>query len=204
MTNKVLLEVPVGISNHHVHLCEAHLEQLFGTNYQLTKLKDMKQIGEFAAKETITIVGPKGVLENVRVLGPVRPHTQVELSRTDCFKVGINAPIRQSGELDGTPGCLLVGPKGTVDLKQGVIIADRHIHMSTAEAKKYGLVDKDQVSVLAAGPRELCFHNVLVRVKPLYRLEMHIDTDEANAAFLNNGDMVCVLGKTESISILSA
>ncbi|KKM12151.1 hypothetical protein SY88_04680 [Clostridiales bacterium PH28_bin88] len=198
MLDQVILEVPVGISNRHVHLTRQHIELLFGKGYQLTKLKDMKHVGQFAAQETVTIVGPKGIVENVRVMGPTRKETQVELSLTDSYRLGIKAPVRDSGQLEGTPGCALVGPKGVVGLSRGVIIAERHIHMSPADALETGLNDTDRVMVMAGDVRELCFHHVLVRVHPTFSLEMHLDTDEANAAMLKNGDLVRVIEKEPS------
>ncbi|AKX96593.1 phosphate propanoyltransferase [Neomoorella thermoacetica] len=201
----ILLEVPVGVSGRHVHLTREHLQTLFGPGYELTKLRDVVQPGQFAAKETVTIVGPKGVLEKVRVLGPLRSYTQVEISRTDSFKLGVNPPIRDSGDHEGSPGCVLVGPAGVVTLKQGVIIALRHIHMHTDEAKRYGLKDKDLVTVQVGGERGLIFTNVLVRVNPNFRLEFHVDTDEANACLLNNNDMVQVLtpAAAEALGLVS-
>ncbi|KYH33226.1 phosphate propanoyltransferase [Neomoorella mulderi] len=188
-----LLETPVGVSGRHVHLTKEHLQALFGPGYELTKVRDLGQPGEFAAKETVTVVGPKGVLEKVRIIGPLRSYSQVELSRTDCFKLGVNPPVRDSGDHEGSPGCVLVGPAGVVTLNRGVIIALRHIHMHTNDARRYGLKDKDRVNVLVGGERGLIFQNVLVRVHPNYRLEFHVDTDEANACLLNNNDIVQVL-----------
>ncbi|WP_258360611.1 phosphate propanoyltransferase [Moorella sulfitireducens (nom. illeg.)] len=191
--SKFLLEVPVGVSGRHVHLTREHLQTLFGPGYELTKVKDLVQPGEFACKETVTVVGPKGVLEKVRIIGPLRSYTQVELSRTDCFKLGVTPPVRDSGELEGSPGCILVGPAGVVTLNQGVIIALRHIHLPPNEARRYGLKDKDTVNVQVGGERALVFQNVLVRVHANYRPEFHIDTDEANACLLSSDDIVQVL-----------
>ncbi|MEW8960122.1 Phosphate propanoyltransferase [Moorella humiferrea] len=191
--SKVLLEVPVGVSGRHVHLTKEHFQILFGPGQELTKIRDLVQPGEFAAKETVTIVGPKGVLEKVRIIGPLRSYSQVELSRTDSFKLGVNPPVRDSGDHHNSPGCVLIGPAGVVTLTQGVIIALRHIHMPTNEARRYGLKDKDRVNVQVGGERGLIFQNVLVRVHPNYRLEFHVDTDEANACLLNNEDIVQVL-----------
>ncbi|WP_338834959.1 Phosphate propanoyltransferase [Moorella humiferrea] len=191
--SKVLLEVPVGVSGRHVHLTKEHFQILFGPGQELTRIRDLVQPGEFAAKETVTIVGPKGVLEKVRIIGPLRSYSQVELSRTDSFKLGVNPPVRDSGDHHNSPGCVLIGPAGVLTLTQGVIIALRHIHMPTNEARRYGLKDKDKVNVKVGGERGLVFQNVLVRVHPNYRLEFHIDTDEANACLLNNEDVVQVL-----------
>ncbi|MBZ4687156.1 MAG: propanediol utilization protein [Clostridiales bacterium] len=187
--------VPVGVSNRHIHLSQGHLEELFGKGYELTNIKDLSQKGEFAAKETVTIVGPKGAIEKVRVLGPIRSRSQVEISRTDSFKLGINAPVKQSGKIEGTPGCIVIGPKNIIKLEEGVILADHHIHMSPSDAKKFNVIDGERVSVHVKGSREVTFHNVLVRVKPSFVLEFHIDTDEANASLLSSGDFVKILKK---------
>lgn len=182
--------IPVGVSNRHIHLSASHLEALFGTGYALTHDKDLKQVGEFAAKETVTLVGPKGVIRAVRILGPVRSFTQIELARTDGFSLGIAPPVRDSGDIEGSAGVVVVGPAGAVTLKQGVICAARHIHMEEADAQKLGVADKDRVTVEFGGIRGGTFHNVLVRTGKDFRLEFHIDTDEANAAGLKNGDAV--------------
>lgn len=190
VTNAVkTISIPVGISNRHVHLCQEDLDKLFGPGYQLTKLKDLTQTGQFAATEVVTVAGPKGVLEAVRILGPVRKETQVEISRTDTYQLGIDAPVRDSGELEGTPGTVLIGPKGIVPLEQGVIIAATHIHMHSSDAEAYHLKDTDRVQVLAKGEREICYHNVKVRVSDQFHTELHLDTDEANAALVKNGDL---------------
>lgn len=187
------LKVPVGISNHHVHLCQADLETLFGKGHELTPKKYLSQPGQFASEEMVNLVGPKGTIARVRVLGPIRPQTQVEISRTDSFGLGITAPVRESGVIDGTPGITLEGPKGRIELKEGVIIALRHLHLHTDEAKAMGLKDKDWISVKFEGEREVTFGHVLVRVGPKYAMDLHIDTDEANAAGLNNGDQGIVI-----------
>lgn len=186
--------VPTGISNRHVHLSKEDLEALFGKGYELTPIKDLGQPGQYAAQECVTIVGPKGAMERVRVLGPVRSKTQVEISRTDAFKLGINPPVRDSGDLDGTPGIVIVGPNGAVIKSEGVMLAKRHIHMTPEDAEGYGLKDKDIVRVLVdTGDRKLIFGDVLVRVNPKYALEFHVDTDEGNAALLKNGDPVWII-----------
>ena len=185
-----IFEVPLGISNRHVHLSQDHLEKLFGEGSQLTKAKDLSQPGQFAANETVMLVGPKGVIEKVRVLGPVRKQTQVEITITDSFKLGVKAPLRDSGDLAGSAPITIVGPKGTVVLQEGAIVAARHIHMHTSDAEKLGLKDGDKVSVRAKGPRGIIFGDVLVRVSDNYSLEMHVDTDEANAVGLRNGDIL--------------
>ncbi|EGO64748.1 phosphate propanoyltransferase [Acetonema longum] len=182
--------IPVGISNRHIHLSADHLAILFGSGYSLTKVKDLKQVGEFAAKETVTLIGPKGVLQGVRILGPVRGFTQVELSRTDGFILGIAPPVRDSGDIAGSAGAVIAGPQGTVTLEEGVICAARHIHMSQEDARRYALADGERVTIAAAGGRGGSLANVLVRIQPDFRLECHLDTDEANALGLTNGDLV--------------
>ncbi|KPU26392.1 propanediol utilization protein [Caloranaerobacter sp. TR13] len=183
-------ELPIALSNRHVHLSKEHIEKLFGEGYELTKMKDLSQPGQFAAEEKIDVVGPKGTLKGVRVLGPARGATQVEISLTDGFKLGVVPPVRNSGDLAGSPGAKLVGPKGEVELKEGIIAAARHIHMHTDDAEDFGVKDKDIVKVRVGGERGLVFENVLVRVSPKYALEMHVDVDEGNAAGVKNGDMV--------------
>ncbi|ABQ46563.1 MULTISPECIES: phosphate propanoyltransferase [Thermotoga] len=184
----------VGVSNRHVHLSKEDLEILFGKGYELTPIKDLRQPGQYAAKETVTIVGPKGAIENVRVLGPVRRETQVEISRTDAFKLGLRPPVRDSGDLEGTPGIVIIGPNGILVKEKGVIIAKRHIHMHPKDAEHYGVKDKDLVKVIVeSGDRKLIFDDVLIRVREDFALEFHVDTDEANAAMLNTGDFVYIV-----------
>lgn len=190
---KEIGKVPVGVSGRHVHLSQEHLEILFGEGYELTPMKELSQPGQFAAEETVTLVGPKNVIQRVRILGPVRSETQVEISRTDGFTLGIRPPVRQSGDIAGSAGITIVGPAGCVTIKEGVIVAQRHIHMSPADAERFGLADKDTVSVRVDNERGLIFTNVLVRVRDDFALDFHIDTDEANAALLNNGDEVTML-----------
>ncbi|MGI6065166.1 MAG: phosphate propanoyltransferase [Bacillota bacterium] len=187
---KAKREITVGISNRHVHLSQADLEILFGPKAELTRFKDLSQPDQFAAEQKVTLVGPKGVIEKVRVLGPVREATQVEISVSDCFKLGVRAPIRDSGDLAGSAGLTLVGPKGSVTLKEGAIIAARHIHMHPKDADYFQLKDGDRVNVRCTGPRGVMFSEVLIRVSDKYSLEMHIDMDEANAASLKNGNQV--------------
>ena len=182
--------IPVGISNRHVHLSKADLDTLFGQGFQLTVMKDLSQPGQYASEQKVTLVGPKGVIEDVRILGPTRDKTQVETSLSDCFKLGIKAPIRDSGDLGASASITLVGPKGSVTISEGAIIAARHIHMHTEDAKKFGVKDKDRVCIKVPGPRGLVFNEVLVRVSEKYQLEMHVDLDEANAAGLRNQDAV--------------
>jgi acetate kinase len=182
------------VSAHHIHLSQDHVDVLFGKGHQLTWHSDLSQPGQFACKEQLNIIGPKGKIEKVRVLGPTRKETQVEISMTEQFKLGIHPPIRESGDLKGTPGCALEGPAGSVNIEQGVICALRHIHMTPADALRYGLKDKSTVKVRVTGDRELIFGDVLIRVNPNYALAMHIDTDEANAAQLQTGALVFIDG----------
>lgn len=184
--------VPVGLSNKHAHLAQEHIEILFGEGYQLTVMKDLSQPGQFAANEKIEIVGPKGK-QIVRILGPARKVSQIEVSKTDAFALGVKAPVKNSGDLSGTPGVTLVGPAGSVEISEGVIVAKRHIHMHTSDAERFGLEDKALVDVKVTGERALIFSNVLVRVNKSYALDMHLDLDEGNAAGLKNGDLVQVL-----------
>ena len=177
--SKVLVET----SARHVHVTAADLAALFGEGYELTVKKMLSQPGQFASNERVTVVGPKGELANVSILGPVRPETQVELSLTDARSIGVAAPIRESGDIAGSGACKLVGPKGEVELTEGVIAAKRHIHMTPADAAEFGVKDKDVVSVKLNNPeRALTFGDVVVRVSDSYALAMHIDTDESNAA----------------------
>ena len=177
----------VEVSAHHIHLKQEDVEALFGPGHQLTHHADLSQPGQFACKEQLAIVGPKGRIERVRVLGPARKYSQVEIAMTEQFKLGVHPPIRESGDIADTPGCTLEGPAGSVGLERGVICAFRHIHMTPADALRYGVRDKSIVRVRVAGDRELVFGDVLVRVDPNFALAMHIDTDEANAANLQTG-----------------
>jgi acetate kinase len=174
--------IPIGVSAHHVHLCQADVEALFGAGHHLTPRNELTQKGQFACEEAVDLIGPKGAVPRVRILGPARPETQVEIARTEEFKLGIDAPIRASGDVKNSPGLVLRGAKGEIELKEGVICALRHIHASPADALAYGLRDRDVVRVALSGERSLIFGDVLVRVAPDFSLEMHIDTDEANAA----------------------
>lgn len=196
--------IPIAISARHVHLTQETVEQLFGQGYQLTERAPLSQPGQFSCNETVTVVGPKNRLERVRILGPTRPENQVEISRTDEFFLGIDAPVRESGKTENTPGCTLVGPYGEVALKQGVICAWRHIHMTPQDAENFGVQDKDIVEVKIGNEnRSLTFGNVLVRVSSKYKLEMHIDTDEGNAADLSNGAQGVLMHTQGSASLLA-
>ncbi|MBE6776500.1 MAG: phosphate propanoyltransferase [Ruminococcaceae bacterium] len=186
--------VPVGVSNRHIHLSKEDLETLFGAGYQLTPIKDLSQPGQFACKEQLTIIGPSlRPIEGVRVLGPVRKESQVEISRTDSFTLKVKPPVRESGDIKGSAPITIIGPKGTVTLKEGCIIANRHIHMSDEEGKVFGLNDGDYVTVEIDGERRTTFYDVQVRVNKAFRLEMHIDTDDANAAGIGNGFKVRIV-----------
>ena len=176
--------VKVGVSARHVHLCRADMDTLFGPGSELTPFKELMG-GQYAAKETVTIIGLKlRPIENVRVLGPLRKKTQVEVSATDCIRLGVKAPVRLSGDLEGSAPIIIVGPKGAVTLKEGCIVAQRHIHMSPEEAARFGLHDKQVVCVQAPSARGGLLENVPVRMDPSFTTEMHIDTDESNAAGL--------------------
>ncbi len=179
--------VPIGVSARHIHLTQADVETLFGKGYQLTKKKELMG-GQFASNELVTIVGLKlRAIENVRILGPVRKASQVEISATDAIKLGIKAPIRESGKIEGSAPIAIVGPCGVIYLKEGCIIASRHIHMSPADAQAAGVKNGDIVSVKVDNERATTYNNVLIRVDPSFTLEMHIDTDEANAAKISTG-----------------
>ena len=181
-------DIPIGISNRHIHLSREHVETLFGKGYELTKLKDLSQPGQYACKEQLTIVGPSmRAIEGVRVLGPERKASQVEISRTDSFTLKVKPPVRESGDITGSAPITIIGPKGIVTLKEGCIIANRHIHMSEDEAKVFGVVDGEYADVEVAGERRSLFYDVQIRVNKAFRLEMHIDTDDANAAGVGNG-----------------
>lgn len=186
--------VPVGISNRHIHLSREHVDILFGTGYQLQPLKDLSQPGQYACKECLTIVGPSlKPIEKVRVLGPERKASQVEISKTDSYVLKVKPPVRESGNIAGSAPVTIIGPKGIVTLKEGCIIANRHIHMSEDEGKAFGIKDGEYVTVDANGTRRTRFYDVQVRVHKDFRLEMHLDTDDANAAGLANGDKVTIV-----------
>lgn len=188
------LEVPIGVSARHCHLCEQDIEKLFGRGYQLSKQSVLSQPGQFAANETVMIVGPKGSIGNVRILGPPRKVTQVEISKTDTFKLGITAPIRISGNIQNSSPITIAGPEGSIYLAEGLIIAQAHIHMSQKDASHFGLEDGIDLGVeVKNSERHLRFEKVRVRVSPHYNLEMHIDTDEANAASIQSGQKARII-----------
>ena len=185
--------VPVGVSARHIHLTQEHVEALFGEGYQLTKKKGLMG-GQFASNETVTIVGLKlRAIENVRILGPVRSKSQEEISATDALRLGVKAPIRESGNIAGSAAIAVVGPKGAIYLNEGCIVAKRHIHMAPQDAMAAGVHDGDIVSVKADNERGTTFNNVQIRVDDSFTLEMHIDTDEANAAKIATGDTVRII-----------
>lgn len=188
-------EIPLGVSNRHIHLSQEDVEKLFGAGHQLTPMRELSQPGQFACQETVTIVGPKGTIHGVRILGPARGATQVEISRTDGFALGIQAPVRMSGDIEGTPGMVLVTAKGTVVMEKGVIVAKSHVHMSPADAEQYQVKDGDKLILATQTDRPVIFPDVVVRVHPQFALDFHVDTDEGNAASLKTGDRVKVIGK---------
>ena len=188
-----VMKVSVGVSNRHVHLKEEDLYVLFGDNYKLEKIKDIKQPGQFASSATVTILTEKDSIENVRVMGPVRNYTQVEISKTDAYKLGINPPIRESGDILGSAPISIIGPCGRVDLFEGCIIATRHIHITPKQVELYGLQDVETVDILLPGVKGGILHNVSFRVSDDSYFELHLDTDDANAHLVSSGDIVDIL-----------
>ncbi|MDQ0156863.1 putative phosphotransacetylase [Robertmurraya andreesenii] len=185
--------VPVSISARHLHLQQEHVEVLFGKGHELSKFKEISQPGQYACNEKVTLKGPKGTIENVRVLGPLRKQTQIEISRTDARKLGISPPVRNSGNLAGSEAITLIGPKGTILLEEGCIIADRHIHMTPQDARDFGVKDKQKVSVLVEGEKGGVMGQVTIRVNERYALDMHIDTDDANAFDLKGNEWLKII-----------
>lgn len=186
-------KVPVSISARHIHLNKEHLNILFGNGYELTKVKDISQPGQFAAEEKVTLVGPRGRIENVRVLGPLRKNTQVEISPANARALGVEAEVRNSGNHEGTPGLTIIGPMGTINIIQGCIIAERHIHMTPKDALSFGVSDGQKVYVKVNGIRGGILDNVFIRVREDFALDMHIDVDDSNAFFIKNGDLLEIL-----------
>lgn len=182
--------VELGISARHVHLSREDIDTLFGKDYQLTVMKDLKQLGQYAANEKVEIKGPKGCFETVRILGPERKKSQVELSASDCIKIGVPVVLRDSGDHKDTPGVTLVGPKGSVQLDGGVMVASRHMHVSTATAEKENIKNGEILCAKVPGEREVIFGNILARVDVTFVDELHLDTDEANASFVKNNQKV--------------
>ena len=185
--------VPIGVSNRHIHLDRADMDILFGQDSELTFKKELGQPGQYACDETVTLHGPKGELSRVRVLGPLRGESQVEVSVTDGFALGVRPPIRESGKLKGTPGVTIVGPKGTIEKDTGTIAALRHIHLDPETAQRIGVKDKQMVKVEIRGLRGGILHTVLIRVSEQFAPEMHIDVDEANAMGVKNGDRAYII-----------
>ncbi len=182
--------VPAAASNRHIHISSTDKEKLFGKGYELKKLRPLSQPGQYACEEQVILAGPKGKIYGVRILGPERPETQVEVSMTDTFKLGVKPLIRMSGDIEGTPGCVIIGPAGKTEIDKGVIVAARHLHISDEEAEAFGLKSADVVSARMKGLRETVFGNILVRAGKGHSLELHMDTDEANAAGISNGDLL--------------
>lgn len=193
MVDKKELSIPVGISNRHIHLKNEDIEILFGKGYILNKLKDLSQKGQYATKEVLTICGPKGSIERVRVLGPARSETQVELSCGDCIKLGVKAEVKMSGDIKGTVGVTLVGPKGTVILSEGAIISQRHIHMNENDAKTFNVTNGELVSIEVDGLRGGQYKNTAVRVDDSFTLECHLDIEEANAMGINSNSKIKII-----------
>ena len=186
--------IPIGVSNRHIHLSKSDLETLFGEGYELTPIKELSQPGQYACKEVLTIVGPSmRPIENVRVLGPVRKASQVEVSATDSYVLKVKPPVRESGNIAGSSPITIIGPCGVITLSEGCIIANRHIHMSPDEAKCFGVRDYDFVTVDVEGQRRTRWYDVQVRVHKDFRLEMHVDTDDANSAGIGNGHKVKII-----------
>lgn len=188
-------QVPAGISVRHIHLSRQDVDRLFGRNYQLTPKKQLSQPGQYACEECLDVIGSKGELQKVRILGPERKATQIELAQTDCRNIGITAPVRSSGDTAGTPGITLRGPLGQITVPEGVIIADRHLHLSDAEAAAFGLKNGDRIQIRIDGIKPGILGNVLVRSGSGHSMDLHIDTDDGNAFLLSQGQRVTVLGK---------
>lgn len=186
------LDIPAGVSVKHCHLTKEHFKILFGANAEPKRVKDIKQPGFYAAEEMIDVKGPKGLLKKIRLVAPYRDHTQIELAATDAMAIGLKPPVRESGDVKGSAGATLIGPAGQVEIKEGVIIAQRHLHFSPDEAKAIGIVSGEVVRVRAGtgGGRSVVFEDVVVRVGPKYSLEFHVDTDEANTAGIVTGNIV--------------
>jgi len=189
------IKIPVEISARHIHLSQKDLDALFGLSHELKKIKQLGQPSDFAAQETISIKNGSKILENIRVVGPLREKTQIELSGTDAFYLEINPPIRLSGDLKNSAGAVLIGPAGEAGLEEGIIVAQRHIHCATDEAKKFGLKNGEEVSVEIQGERPVTFHNVKIRLNDNYKLCLHLDTDEGNAAGINKTGQGLIIKK---------
>ncbi len=187
-------KIPVGVSGRHIHLSKEHLEVLFGKGYELKKFKDLSQPGQFAAEEKVTVISPADrKIEGVRILGPIRPETQLEISRSDAIRGKFEAPVRSSGDIKGSGACKIVGPKGEVEITEGVIIADRHIHFSLEDAKEFNVKDKEIVNIYIDNEKSGILGNVLCRVSEKFSLDCHLDTDDGAAFGLNSGDEVMLV-----------
>ena len=186
-------KVKLGVSARHLHVSQKDLEILFGEGAKLTHMKDLGQPGQFASNERVDLVGPKGTFAGIRILGPVRPITQVELSISEARKIGVVAPIRESGDIKGSGKATLVGPKGSIELEEGVIVAARHVHLTVETAEKYGIKDKDLLKIKLEGDRPTLFEGVIARVSPSFADEIHLDVDEGNASCAENDMMVSVI-----------
>jgi putative phosphotransacetylase len=186
------LDIPAGVSVKHCHLTREHFKILFGSNAEPKRIKDIKQPGFYAAEEMIDVKGPKGILKKIRLVAPYRDHTQIELAATAAMAIGLKPPVRESGDVRGSAGAILIGPAGQVEIKEGVILAQRHLHFSPDEARALGIASGEVVRVRAGGGggRSTVFEDVVVRVGPKYSLEFHVDTDEANTAGIKTGDVV--------------
>ncbi|MBU3207464.1 phosphate propanoyltransferase [Clostridium algidicarnis] len=193
LTKEDLSNIPVGISNRHVHLSEKDIESLFGKDYKLTKFKDLSQTGQYACNEVLTICGPKGAIERVRVLGPERSKTQVEVLMGDCIKLGVKQHVKLSGDLSGTAGVTLIGPKGSVQLEEGVVVAQRHIHMTKEDAKNLGVCNGDIVSIKIDDLRGGIYSNVAIRANDTSKLECHLDIEEANAMGISSKTKITIV-----------
>ncbi|MGL4568910.1 MAG: phosphate propanoyltransferase [Fusobacteriaceae bacterium] len=187
--------VPVEASGRHIHLGHEDAEKLFGEGYQFNILKELSQPGQFAYKERVRLIGPKGVIEGAIILGPCRKNTQVELSVTDCRILGIKPILRDSGDISGTPGLIITNGDNLIQLKEGIIVAKKHLHMTSQDGEKFGIRDKELVDIKVIGERPLIFQNVLVRINDSFKLSMHIDHDEANACMLNSGSKGIIIKK---------
>ena len=187
--------VPIGISARHIHLTKEATERLFGKGHTLTHFKSLSQLGQFAANETLELIGPKGKIARVRVLGPERPYCQVELPLSDCRTLGITAPVKSSGDIKGSAGIILKGSAGQIELTEGVIVAERHVHMQPADAKWFCVADGDIVQMKIDGPKAGTMDQVVVRVSPSYRLDFHIDTDDSNAFMIRQGERCTLIKK---------
>ena len=192
------MKVQIGVSNRHVHLTREHLNILFGENFELESIKALNQPGQFMSNSKLTLKTDKDIIEGVRVVGPTRDYTQVEISKTDAFKLGLNPPVRESGDIKGSSPITLIGPSGTLDLEYGCIIADRHIHITPHQKDMYGLSNYDTVNVILSGEKGGIITNVNLKVSEESYFELHLDTDDANAHLIKSGDIATIIEGEES------